>query len=158
MDHFFLAIRNVCGAVRPKLLFGERLWMMAMGVQGQHHRRTFLHDSYSRMATAVDSSLMSFRQAKPAFQIQVVARPIAAISAGKETGFEAGHQTPHLLTDRIRIGQQLALQRPECLFSFRATPGRWVQQRIDFTSRYDIPGHLFLRRRYQAPSFVDTAR
>src|SRR5206468_3783046 len=101
---------NLGIAIRPKLLFRERLRMVAMGVQGQHHRRTFLDDSYARMTTAVDATLVSLRQAKPALQIQVVARPIAAIAAGKQAWSETGHHASHLLTDRVRVSQQLALQ------------------------------------------------
>jgi hypothetical protein len=60
--------------IGPKLCLRERLGMMPMRVQRQQHGRTFLDDSYAGMAAAVNATLMSFGQAKPAFQIQVVAR------------------------------------------------------------------------------------
>ena len=105
LNYFLLAVRNFRIPVRPKFLFRERLRMVAMGVQGQHHRLAFLDDSYSRMTATVDAPLVAFRQAKPSFQIQVVARPIAAISARKQARFKTGHQASHVLTDGIRVRQ-----------------------------------------------------
>ena len=158
VDYFLLAVGNLGVAIAAKFLFRERLGMVTVGVQCQHHRCAFLHDSYSRMTAAVDTPLVSFRQAKPAFQIQVVARPIAAVSASKKARFETGHHTPHLLAGWIFVSRQLAPQHPEQPLPFRTTVRRRVQQHIHFTNRDDIRGHLFLRRRHQGPSLVDATR
>ena len=104
MDHFLLANWNLSVTIAAKLLFRERLRMVAMGVQCQHHRCAFLHDSHSRMTAAVDASFVSLWQAKPAFQIQVVARPITTTTASEQPRFETGHHATHLLTDGIDVG------------------------------------------------------
>jgi hypothetical protein len=88
MHHFLLAVWNLSVTVTPKFLFGERLRMVTMSVQGQHHGCTLLHDSHSRMTAAVDAPLVPLGQAKPAFQIQVVAWPSAAISTSEKARLE----------------------------------------------------------------------
>jgi len=155
VDYFLLAGRYFGVSVGSKLCLGERLWVVPMGVQGQHHRRAFLHHSYPRMTAAVNAPLVAFRQPKPAFQIQVVARPIAATATSEKPWFETGHHTPHLLTDRIRVGQQPPFQLREPVLPFRTTFRRWLQQQIHLTNRGDQPSHVFLRRNDQAPSLVD---
>ena len=62
MKHFLLAFRNFRVTVRPKLFFREGLRMLAMSVQGQHHRCAFLHDSYPRMTATVDATLVALWQ------------------------------------------------------------------------------------------------
>jgi hypothetical protein len=131
---------------------------MAMGVQGEHHGFTFLHDSYSRMTAAVDATFVTFGQPKPAFQVQVVARPIAAIAASEEASLETGHHASHLLADRIPVLQQRTRQRAVTPPSFRTTTRRWVQQRVHFANRGDVAGDLLLRRHDQVSSLVDTGR
>jgi len=158
VDHFLLAIRNLGITIRPKLYFGERMRMVAMGVQGQHHGHAFLHDSYPRMTAPVDATFVTLGQSKPTLQIQVVAWPIAAASASEEARLETSHYAPHLLTDRILVLQQCALQRAVKPSSFRTAARPWVQQRIHFTNCGDIPGDLLLCRHDQVPSLVDTTR
>jgi hypothetical protein len=101
-------------------------------------------------------TLVTLGQSKPTFQIQVIARPIAAISTGKEARLETDHHAAHLLADRILVLQQRTFQRAVTPPSFRATARRWIQQRVHFTNRGDIPGYLFVRRHDQGSSLVDT--
>lgn len=113
MGDFLLAIGSLGVTIRPEFFFRERLRMVAMGVQGQHHGCAFLHDAYSRVTAAVDAPLVSLRQTKPAFQLQVVARPIAPIAAGEQARLETHHHAAHLLANRIGGGHYPARQRCE---------------------------------------------
>ena len=144
--------------IGAKFLLRERLRMMPMRVQSQQHGRTFLDNADSRVTTSVNAPFVAFGQSKPAFQIQVVARPIAATSTSEQSCFETGHHTPHLLTDGILVIQQVALQRIVKAFAFRATAACWIQRSIHFTNGCDIPCDSFLCRRDQLSSPVDTTR
>ena len=59
--------------------------MVAMGVQRQHHGRAFLHEAHPGMTAAMDATLVALGQTKPALQIQIVARRIAATSTGEQS-------------------------------------------------------------------------
>jgi hypothetical protein len=94
-----------------KILLGEGLRMVPMRVQGQHHSCTFLHNSYAGMTSAVDATLMTFRQAKPSLQVQVVARQIGSPTTREQPRLETRHHTPHRLANRIVVGPQFTPQR-----------------------------------------------
>ena len=128
-----------------------------MRVQGQHHGRSFLHDTYAGMTSAVNARLMPFRQTKLSLQIQVVARQIGSTTTREWPRLETRHEAPHLLTDRILVCQQFA---PNCVvvpFALRPTTGSRVQGDVDLTNCLDIRCHLFVRFHHQVPPFVDAA-
>jgi hypothetical protein len=77
-----------------------------MRVQSQEHRRTFLHNAHSRVTTSVNATLVSFGQAKPTLQIQIVARQIAPTTAHEQALLETRHQSAHLLADGVFVFQQ----------------------------------------------------
>ncbi len=71
-----------------------------VGVQRMNQRRPFLDDPHTRVAVAVDPTLMPLGQAEPAPQIEIIVDRIEGVVAGKEAGTEASHQTRHVLVDR----------------------------------------------------------
>ncbi len=56
-----MALRNLGVSIRPEFLFGERVRVVAMGVQGEQQRRAFLHDADSGMTASVDATLVALR-------------------------------------------------------------------------------------------------
>ena len=84
-----------------------------VGVQRVHQRRTFLDDPHTRVAMAVDPTLMPLGQAEPALQIEIVVDPIEYVPTGKEAGAEALHQPSHLSVDRIAVAVKAREDRVE---------------------------------------------
>ena len=97
-----------------------------MGVQRVHRCRPFLDDPHSRMAMAVDPTLMPLGQAEPALQIEIVADLIEGVIASKEAGAEALHQHSHLSVDRIAVAVDASEDRVEV----GLTPGRCLGCRV----------------------------
>jgi len=128
-----------------------------MRVQGQHHRSTFLHNTYAGMTSAVDATLMPFRQTKPALQIQVVARQIGSTTTREQPRLETRHDAPHLLANRIFVCQQFAANHAIVPFALPPPVGSGVQGGVDLTNRLDIRRHLFLRFHHQVFPFVNAA-
>ena len=58
-------------------------------IQCVDHRRPFLNDANSRVAMAVDPPLMTLRQPKPSFQIQIVLDLLKLAVADEKAGEEA---------------------------------------------------------------------
>ena len=117
-----------------------------VGVQRVHQCRPFLDDSHSRVAMAVNPTLMSLGQAEPALQIEIVVDRIEGIIASKEADAEAPHQSSHLLVDRIAV----AVKASEDCVEVGLTPGRCLRRRVqgrgDFLDRLDVvPDRLLLR-------------
>ena len=73
----------------------------------------FQDDPHPGMPMAVDSPLVSFGVAKPAFQIEVVLRQVGRIPPCKESGLKTGEDLGHLLGHDVRAGLQLLLERSE---------------------------------------------
>ena len=78
-----------------------------------HQRRPLLDDPHARVAMAVDPTLMPLGQAEPTLQIEIVVDVIERVTAGKETGAEAPHQSRHMLVDRITVTVKAKKDRVE---------------------------------------------
>ena len=97
-----------------------------MGVQRMNQRRPFLDDPHTRVAVAVDPTLMPLGQAEPALQIEIIVDLIEGVIAGKEAGTEASHQTRHVLVDRIAVAVKASEDRVEV----GLTLGRFLRRRV----------------------------
>src|SRR5437868_4872333 len=72
MDGLGLALGRRGVLVGAQIICGKRLGMCLVGVQGQQERWTFLNKTHPRMLVSMDAALVSFGQAKPTFQVQIV--------------------------------------------------------------------------------------
>jgi hypothetical protein len=155
VDRLTLARRCAGRTVRQQVVDAERFGVGVVGVQRMHQRRPFLDDSHSRMAMAVDPTLMPLGQAEPALQIQIVVDMIQGVTARKEAGAEAPHQAGHVLVDRITVAVEAGEERVEV----GLTPGgflrRWVQGRGHFLDRLDVAPDRLLLGFHQVQSLVD---
>ena len=80
-------------------------------VQNRNQRRSFLNDANASVAVAVDASLVTFGQAEPTLQVEVVVRQVRLVAAHKQAGQKAAHQLGHVLADGIsRAAVELLLQ------------------------------------------------
>jgi len=84
--------------------------MRQMRVEGQQQCGAFLHDAYPSVPVAVDAALVPFGLSKPTLQIEVVLRHVRLFLSHKQPGGKAGHDTAHMLSDRIMALLELLLQ------------------------------------------------
>ena len=103
MDRLTLTSRCAGRTVRQQVVDAEQFGVGVVGVQRVHQSRPFLDNPHSRMAMAVDPTLMPLGQPEPALQIEIVVDLIEGVTAGKEAGAEALHQPSHLGVDRVAV-------------------------------------------------------
>jgi len=94
--------------------------MRRVRIQCVDHRRPFLNDSNSRVAMAVDPPLMTLRQPKPSFKIEIVLDLFKLALADEKAGEEANHHLGHVLADRILSRLEFINQLFELLLAIRA--------------------------------------
>src|SRR5215216_3371280 len=104
-----------------------------------HHRRPFLNDPNSRMATTVEPPLVTLRQAEPPLQIEIVADPLERGLADKQARDETDHDSGHLLVNRIPGTLETRRQRLELLLTPWALPLFGIEGCGDFFDLLDIP-------------------
>jgi hypothetical protein len=80
----------------------EDFGMMEVGVERESQCWTFVDQPYPGMTSTVDSPLMTFGEAEPPFQVEVVLRQVVG-SADEEPRKEAGHYLRHVLGDRVLL-------------------------------------------------------
>ena len=73
-------------------------------IQGVHQSRAFLHNPDAGMFVSVNPAFMSLRLAKPAFQVEIVARLVWVVAAHEQARLKAGHDLAHVLPDQIIAG------------------------------------------------------
>lgn len=155
MDRLTLALGFACRPVRQQVLNGERLRVSDVSVQCMHHRWSFLDDPYPCVTMAMDPTLVPLRQAEPALQIQIILELIQVVTACKEAGAEAVHQTGHMLMDRLAV----ATKAIEDHIEVRLTLGRFLPRRVQgrghLPDRRDVASDRFLLRFHQDQSLVD---
>jgi len=83
--------------------------MLSMGIEGQQQRGPLLDETDASMSMAVNAALVAFGLSEPAFQVEVVLRPVCRVSPHKETGLKARHHLAHVLPDRVIAPVQLLL-------------------------------------------------
>lgn len=82
---------------------GQWLRMLQMYVQGVDQRRAFLHNPHTSVFVSVNAAFMSFRLAKPAFQVEVVAGLVLGLPTHEQARLKTGHDLAHLLLNQIII-------------------------------------------------------
>jgi len=150
-----LARRCAGRTVRQQVVDAEWFRVGVVGVQRVHQRRPFLDDPHSRMAMAVDPTLMPLGQAEPALQIEIVMDLIEGIIASKEAGAEAPHQPSHLLEDRISVVVKASEDRVEVGLTLGRSLRRRVQGRGHLLYGLDVAPDRLPSGSYQVQSLVD---
>jgi len=155
VDRLSLARRCAGRTVRQQVGDDEWFGVGVVGVQCMDQRRPFLNDPHSRMAMAVDPTLMPLGQAEPPLQIEIVADLIEAVIAGKEAGVEAPHQPGHLPVDRIAVAIKASQDRLEV----GPTPGRSLRGRVQgrghLLDGLDVAPDRLLLGSHQVQSLAD---
>ena len=122
--------------------------MRQMRVEGQQQCGAFLHDAYPSVPVAVDAALVPFGLSKPTLQIEVVLRQVRLFLSPKQPGGKAGHDTAHMLSDRIMALVELLLQD----LKLRLTLG--TRATVRFERRLDRP-HICHVRPYSLLGVMD---
>src|SRR3954451_19290095 len=112
-----LAGRLAGTPIRQQVVHRKGSRMRRVGIQRRHQRRARLNQTDSRVATAVDPTLVALRQAEPTLQVEVIPDPLIVLLADEQAGQEAQHQRRHPVADRIlgrleTIDQRLELLLP----------------------------------------------
>src|SRR2546425_778881 len=97
-------------AIGPSSRTRERAWMRQMRVEGQQQCGAFLHEASPSVPVAVEAALVPFGLSKPTLQIEVVLRHVRLFLSHKQPGGTAGHDTAHMLSDRIMALVELLWQ------------------------------------------------
>jgi len=133
MQGLTLTRRDRTMALGPSIRTRERLWMRQMRVEGQQQCGAFLHEAHPSVPVAVDAALVPFGLSKPTLQIEGVLRHVRLFLSHKQPGGKAGHDTAHLLPDRIMALLALLLQD----LKLRLTLG--TRATVRFERRLDRP-------------------
>ena len=104
-----------------------------MRIEGQQQCGAFLHDAHPSMPVAVDAALVPFGLSKPTLQIEGVLRHVRLFLSNKQPRGKAGHDTAHMLPDRIMALLELLLQD----LKLRLTLG--TRATVRFERRLDRP-------------------
>jgi hypothetical protein len=151
-----LARRCAGRTVWQQVVDAEWFGVGVVGVQRVHQCRPFLDDPHSRVAMAVNPTLMPLGQAEPALQIEVVVDLIEGVIAGKEAGAEAPHQPSHLSVDRIAV----TVKASENCAEVGLTPGRCLRCRVQgrghLLDGFDVAPDRLLLGFDQVQALVDT--
>ena len=155
MDRLTLARRCAGPTVRQQVVDAEQFGVGVVGVQRVHQSRPFLDYPHSRMAMAVDPTLMPLGQAEPAFQIEIVVDLIEGVIASKEAGAEALHQPRHLGVDRIAVAVKAREDRVEVGLTLMRSARDGGQGRGHLPDRLDMAPDRFLPGLDQVQTLVD---
>lgn len=77
---------------------GQWLGVPQVSIQGVNQGSAFEHDPHTRVMMPVNSPLVSFGVAKPAFQVEIVLGHVGGISPREEPGPKAREHLGHLLS------------------------------------------------------------
>src|SRR3954469_3730886 len=122
-----------------------------------HHRRPFLNDPNSRVATTVEPPLVALGQAEPPFQNEAVADLRERGLTDKQARDETDHDPGHLLVNRITGPLETRRQRLELLLTPWALPLFGIEGRGDFSDLRDIPSDRRLLGRDLVHATVNAA-
>jgi hypothetical protein len=75
--------------------------MLYVGIEGQQQCGPLLDETDASVPVAVNAALVSFGLSEPAFQVEVVLRPVCLVIPHKETGLKARHHLAHVLPGRV---------------------------------------------------------
>ncbi len=119
--------------------------MRRVRVQGMDQRRALQNDPDPRVATAVDPSLVTLRQAEPTLQVEVIPDPFILLLAHEEAVDEAEHHRRHVVADRILGPLELVDQRLELLLAPRDLLGPGLEGRRHRRDDLDVVSDQPLR-------------
>jgi hypothetical protein len=96
------------------------------------------------VAMTVDPSLVILGQAKPSFQIEIVAGPFRHALAHEKTGKETEHHRSHVVTNRILSLLELIDQLLESLLAIHAILGSGFEGCGDLPDNLDVFSNCLL--------------
>src|SRR5271157_3054841 len=108
-------------AIRQQFLGGKWPGMSNVCVQCENERRPVLDDPNPLVATTVNPPLVSFGQAKPSLEIEIVLDLLELSRADEKPGQKADHQPGHVLANRIPSPLESIDQLFELLLAIRLT-------------------------------------
>jgi hypothetical protein len=114
-----------------------------------------LNDPNPRMATSVESPLVTLGQAEPPLQFEIVADLLEHGLADKEARDETDHDPGHLLVNWITGTLEARGQLLELLLAPRAPPLFGIEGCGDFADLLDIPSDRHLLGRDLVQATVD---
>lgn len=117
---------------------GEWLRVLQMGIQGVDQARAFLHNPHAGMFVSMDAAFMPLRLAKPAFQVEVVARLVVVVGPHEQSRLKTAHDFAHVPLNRIFAGPKLVTQDFKLLPACGAGTERWLQGRLDEPYGLDV--------------------
>lgn len=135
-----LVLRNGRLAVEVGQQFagGEWLRVVQMRIQGVDQARAFLHNPHAGMFVSMNAAFMPLRLAKPAFQVEVVARLGGVVAAQEQPRLKTAHDLAHVPLNRIFAGPKLFPQDFELLPACGARTERWLQGCLDEPYGFDV--------------------
>jgi hypothetical protein len=83
--------------------------MLYVGIEGQQQCGPLLDYTDASVPVSVNAALVPFGLSEPAFQVEVVLRPVGRVIPHKETGLTARHHLAHVLPGRGIAPVQLLL-------------------------------------------------
>lgn len=90
------------------------------------------------MFASMDAAFMPLRLAKPAFQVEVVARLVGGVAPHEQPRLKTAHDFAHVPLNRIFAGPKLVAQDLELLLACGAGTERWLQRRLDEPDGLDV--------------------
>lgn len=138
--HDGLVLRSGRQAVEVGAQFtgGEWLRVVQMGIQGVDQARAFLYNSHPGMFASMNAAFMSLRLAKPAFQVEVVARLVGVVAPDEQSRLKTAHDFAHVLLNQIFAGPKLFPEDFELSPTCGAGTERWLQRRLDGLDGFDV--------------------
>lgn len=118
---------------------GEWLRVVQMRIQGVDQARAFLHNPHAGMFVSMNAAFMSLRLAKPALQVEVVARLVGVVAPHEQARLKTAHDFTHVLLNRIFAGPKVVRQDFELLSAGGAGTERWLQRGLDEPYGLDVP-------------------
>ena len=125
-------------AVRQQFAGGEWLRVVQMRIQGVDQARAFLHNPHAGMFASMNVAFMSLRLAKPAFQVEIVARLVGVVAAQEQPRLKTAHDLAHVPLNRILAGPKLVTQDFELLLACGAGTERGLQRSLDQPYGLDV--------------------
>lgn len=125
-------------AVGQQFAGGEWLRVVQMRIQGVDQARAFLHNPHAGMFASMNVAFMSLRLAKPAFQVEVVARLVGVVAAQEQPRVKTAHDLAHVSLKRILAGPKLFPQDFELVLACGAGTECWLQRCLDEPDGLDV--------------------
>lgn len=151
-------IRHRRAEPRSELVRGEGLGVSRVRIERQDERGATVNDSNTRMRSAVDSALMTFRATEEALEVEVVAWKSRLVAASEQPLLEREHHLRHVDAARIPVLREIRSERDESFFPTfcRAIPG--VEEGVDFSKDFHVTRDIFERLAHERDAAVYETR